>query len=92
MGWMRQMHSTIVIQMRRPRGVAWASRESDCDFELIGTDCRIDVFSSPFYGSCRRYFLNDEYIREIRARPECCARAAIDRFILSEVTASSHFS
>ena len=38
MGWMRQMHSTIVIQMRRPRGVAWASRGSDCDFELIGTD------------------------------------------------------
>ena len=38
------MHSTIVIQTRRPRGVAWASRESDCGIEIIGSGHRgIDV-------------------------------------------------
>ena len=34
------MHSTIVIQTRRPRGVAWTSRESDCGIEIIGSGPR----------------------------------------------------
>ena len=38
------MHSTIVIQTRRPRGVAWVSRESDCGIEIIGSGYRWHSF------------------------------------------------
>ena len=48
------------------------------------------LFTLPFLAMrSNKIFPEDEFMRETRARHECCDRAAIDRFILSEVAASS---
>ena len=50
------------------------------------------LFTLPFLAMspiAAAIFPEDEFMWETRARHECCDRAAIDRFILSEVTASS---